>query len=111
MEQGRYVPRETICQLVLDFSYASTDQWTTEQYPEWRFESNQLVGEWKLANFAELKQVIQKLCDLADELNHHPTVTYGYSTLRIETTTHDAGNQVTEKDIEFAGRTSQLLSE
>ena len=58
----------------------------------------------------ELKEIIGKLCDLADELDHHPTVTFGYNTLRIETTTHDAGNRITQKDVELAERVCQLIN-
>lgn len=53
--------------------------------------------------------MIGQLCDLADELNHHPTVAYGYHTLRIETTTHDAGNVVTQLDVALAKRVSDML--
>jgi len=81
------------------------------QHPEWHHENDQLIGSWTLENFAELRGVINKLCDLADELNHHPTVTYGYNTLHIETTTHDAGNVVTELDLELARRVSEFVSD
>ena len=70
----------------------------------WQQVENTLVGNWKLTDFAELRKAVGKLCDLADELNHHPTVTYGYNTLRVETTTHDAGSTITTKDIELAKR-------
>ena len=79
--------------------------------PNWKLEENTLVGNWKLPNFSELRLVVGRLCDLADELNHHPNVTYGYSTLRVETTTHDAGNTITAKDVELAKRVSGLVGE
>jgi len=77
--------------------------------PAWTVSGETLVGNWKFNDFAELQVVIGKLCVLADELNHHPTVTYGYNTLMIETTTHDAGNTITEKDVELAERVSELF--
>ncbi len=77
----------------------------------WRKVEETLVGEWQFADFSELSGVVGKLCDLADELNHHPTVTYGYNTLRVETTTHDAGNTITELDIELAKRISEIVGE
>jgi 4a-hydroxytetrahydrobiopterin dehydratase len=78
-------------------------------HPAWTVSGETLVGNWKFNDFAALRAVVTQVCDLADELNHHPTVTYGYNTLRIETTTHDAGNKITQKDVELAGRVSELV--
>jgi len=77
--------------------------------PTWTVSGETLVGNWKFTNFTELRAVVAAVCDLADELNHHPTVIYGYNTLQIETTTHDEGNTITEKDVELAGRVSRLV--
>jgi len=79
--------------------------------PNWILEETTLVGNWKVNDFARLRSLVGDLCNLADELNHHPTVTYGYNTLRIETTTHDAGNTITAKDVELARRVSGLVGE
>lgn len=82
-----------------------------ENNSNWQLIGDTLVGDWKLSDFTQLGQVVVHLCDLAAELNHHPTVTYGYNTLRVETTSHDAGNQVTAKDLELAHRVSQIVGE
>jgi len=79
--------------------------------PDWAYQNHRLVGEWKLGSFTELRQVVTQLCDLADEHNHHPTVTFGYNTLHVETTTHDAGSAVTQKDLDLAHAISSLLGE
>jgi len=116
MERGNNVPRETCISILesgCDRLCCMQDQIDTllQQFPAWKYESNTLVAEWRLQNFTALRTVITGMCDLADELNHHPTVTYGYNTLRVETTTHDAGNVVTQKDIELATRVSELVGE
>jgi 4a-hydroxytetrahydrobiopterin dehydratase len=80
-------------------------------HSEWRLIGDTLVRDWKLADFNQIRQVVSQLCDLADELNHHPTVTFGYNTLHVETTTHDDGNQVTAKDLELAARVNKLVGE
>jgi 4a-hydroxytetrahydrobiopterin dehydratase len=79
--------------------------------PAWTYQNEILVGDWKLADFAAVRQIVSQLCDLADEHNHHPVVTYGYNTLHVETTTHDAGNLVTQKDIDLALAISKLVGE
>jgi 4a-hydroxytetrahydrobiopterin dehydratase len=80
-------------------------------HSEWRLIGDTLVRDWKLADFSQIRQVVSQLCDLADELDHHPTVTFGYNTLHVETTTHDDGNQVTAKDLELAARVNKLVGE
>jgi 4a-hydroxytetrahydrobiopterin dehydratase len=80
-------------------------------HSEWRLIGDTLVRDWKLADFNQIRQVVAQLCDLADELDHHPTVTFGYNTLHVETTTHDDGNQVTAKDLELAARVNELVGE
>ena len=79
--------------------------------PAWKYQNNRLVGEWVFSNFSEVRAMVGQLGDLADELNHHPMVTYGYNTVQIKTTTHDAGNTVTDLDIELAKRVSALVGE
>ena len=88
---------------------------TIEQFvtnnPAWTVSSETLVGNWQLASFDQVKPLVVKLCDLADSFNHHPEVTFGYNTIKVETTTHDAGNTITDKDIELAQRVTELMSE
>lgn len=40
--------------------------------------------------------------DLSGQADHHPLVTFSYNNLTINLVTHDAGNKITEKDIELA---------
>jgi len=82
-----------------------------DEHPDWQQQENTLVGEWNVNDFSALRTVITQLCDLTEELNHHPTVTYGYNTLRVATTTHDAGNTITDLDLTLARRVSELLTE
>jgi len=80
-------------------------------HPDWTVSGETLVGNWKLSGFDDVKPIIGKLCDLADSFDHHPTVTFDYNTIEVETTTHDAGNTITEKDIELAQRVTQLMTD
>jgi len=88
---------------------------TIEQFvannPAWAVSGETLVGNWQLEGFNEVKSLITKLCNLADACNHHPEVTFGYNTIQVTTTTHDAGNIITEKDIELAQRVAQLMTD
>jgi len=81
------------------------------RYPQWIVSGETLVGNWQFGDFKELRAVVVQVCDLAEKLNHHPMVTYGYNTLQIETTTHDAGNAITQKDVDLALRVSEVVGE
>lgn len=114
------MPRETFLYLFwyyLNIVYVKLFhmEQTIEQFlathPDWCVSGETLVGNWKLSGFDAVKPLVGKLCNLADSFNHHPTVTFGYNTIQVETTTHDAGNTITEKDIELAQRVTQLMTE
>lgn len=46
---------------------------------------------------------------LADELDHHPTITLAYAGLALAINTHDAGGAITAKDWQFAERLEAWL--
>lgn len=46
---------------------------------------------------------------LAETHQHHPNWSNVYNTVTIQLSTHDAGNQVTEKDEQLASAIDQLL--
>jgi 4a-hydroxytetrahydrobiopterin dehydratase len=64
----------------------------------WKEENNKLIREYKFENFQVAFAFITRVAFLAETQNHHPTITNTYSTVRLELTTHDAGNTVTDKD-------------
>jgi 4a-hydroxytetrahydrobiopterin dehydratase len=39
---------------------------------------------------------------VADGFNHHPEISIGYKTVTISLTTHDAGNRLSQKDVDVA---------
>jgi len=86
---------------------------TIEQFiashPAWTVSGETLVGNWQLESFDQVKPLVVKLCDLADSFNHHPEVTFGYNTIQVTTTTHDAGSTITDKDIELAQQVAKLM--
>ena len=45
----------------------------------------------------------------ADAMDHHPEITNVFDTVDLRLTTHDAGNAVTETDVELARRIDALL--
>jgi len=48
------------------------------------------------------------VAELAELVQHHPHITIDYTNVRISLQTHDAGNVVTEKDLEMAAAINKL---
>lgn len=75
-----------------------------------RIENNggeKLVTELKFKNFDEAWEFMQKVALLAKELNHHPNWYNSCNTLKIELTTHDLGNKISDKDILLSEKIKQ----
>jgi len=64
----------------------------------WIEENQRLAREFAFNTFAEALEFINQIGEIAERQNHHPTILNTYNRVRLELTTHDAGNQVTEKD-------------
>lgn len=62
----------------------------------------------RLPDFDSVRRIVIALMALADELDHHPDVSFGYRDLTIRWSTHDAGG-ISALDHEAAARTDALL--
>jgi 4a-hydroxytetrahydrobiopterin dehydratase len=70
--------------------------------PGWTHENNTLFKRFQFQNFREAISFIVRLSFEAEAQNHHPELKNVYSTLEIRLNTHDANNQVTQKDLHLA---------
>lgn len=68
----------------------------------WEEKDNKLIKEFSFENFQEAFAFMTRVAFLAEAHNHHPNWSNVYNQVRIELTTHDAGNVVTEKDRKLA---------
>ncbi len=75
----------------------------------WKEESNKLVKEFKFDDFVGAFGFMTKVAIIAEKQNHHPTWTNTYNKVKIELSTHDAGNIVTEKDKALAKAIDSLF--
>ena len=55
----------------------------------------------KDGNFVEALKFVNQVGALAEKVNHHPAITFGYGYVRISLSTHDKKN-ITAKDLELA---------
>ena len=68
----------------------------------WRHEDDRLVREVTFHDFREAIGFIGRLAFDADSMNHHPEITNVYNKVTLRLSTHDAGDRVTQKDVELA---------
>lgn len=70
--------------------------------PGWKYQDPYLEKTFQFQNFREAISFIVRMSFCAEELNHHPEIKNVYNQVHLKLTTHDAGNQVTQKDIALA---------
>ena len=70
---------------------------------DWKEESGKLTKTFLFKNFVEALAFVNKVGEIAETTQHHPNISIqNYKEVMISTTTHDAGNVVTDKDRKLA---------
>ena len=73
---------------------AGLDGWVLEQF--------KLLKVYKLKDFKAALAFINLVGAEAERLNHHPDIHNSWNRVTLRLCTHDAGGQVTEKDLTLA---------
>ncbi len=68
----------------------------------WEFGNNKIKKEFQFGDFKESLAFIVRVGFEAEQLTHHPELFNVYNTVKIELSTHGAGDRVTQKDIDLA---------
>ncbi len=78
------------------------------QGSEWRRDGEQIVREWKLADFAAAIERVDRVAELAEAANHHPDILiHGWNKLQLTLSTHSEGG-LTEADFALAAQIDAL---
>ncbi|MFP4224851.1 MAG: 4a-hydroxytetrahydrobiopterin dehydratase [Phycisphaeraceae bacterium] len=80
-----------------------------EQLPGWHHEAGSLKTRVEFGSFREAISFIVRLAFHAEAMNHHPDLHNSYNVVEIALTTHDAGDEVTLKDVELARQVQQFI--
>ena len=67
----------------------------------WKFKEDKVKKKFEFANFVEALAFVNKVGEIAERLDHHPDIKFGWGYAKIKTTTHDRDG-VTDFDIELA---------
>ena len=76
----------------------------------WKQVKDSLVAELVFKNFVDAFAFMTDVAALAEKHDHHPEWSNVYNRVTIRLTTHDAGNQVTDKDRKLAEAIEALAS-
>lgn len=77
--------------------------------PEWRRDGDALQRTTELADFPQAIQVVNRVAELAESVNHHPDIDIRWRTLTFRLSTHSDGG-ITEKDVQLAEQIDETLS-
>lgn len=74
----------------------------------WITRDNALVKTFVFDDFVAALAFVQRVGELAELGQHHPDITINYNKVLLRLQTHDAGNVVTQKDVDLAMAIDQL---
>jgi 4a-hydroxytetrahydrobiopterin dehydratase len=74
----------------------------------WEREGDEIVRERRFDDFKEAIAFVNRVADVAEEVNHHPDILiHGWNKVRLSLTDHSAGG-LTEMDFTMAERFDSL---
>ena len=77
--------------------------------PGWEVDGSKLLKAYKLKDFKAALAFINAVGAIAERLDHHPDIHNSWNRVTLRLCTHDAGGQITEKDLTLA-RAIQSIS-
>lgn len=69
-----------------------------------------LLARWLLTTFREGVQFVNRVTEIAEELNHHPDFHISYKDIKLSVNTHYKGG-LTPRDLRLAARIDALWQE
>lgn len=73
----------------------------------WRYKEDKIKKSFKFENFAAALAFVNQVGEIAERLDHHPDIKFGWGYAKVKTTTHDRDG-VTDFDIELARQIDTL---
>jgi 4a-hydroxytetrahydrobiopterin dehydratase len=78
--------------------------------PDWRYRNGALLTVYKMPTSAAALELIAAVGRLAEEQNHHPDLDWRYNRVFLRYTSHDAGGEVTARDVGAAEAVSEAAA-
>lgn len=67
----------------------------------WALESNAIEKDFSFSDFSEAMKFVNKVAEISEKHNHHPSIIISYNAVKLTLTTHGAGG-LTKLDFEVA---------
>ena len=74
----------------------------------WTYDDDALKRTFEFGDFRAAISFIVRLAFYAEEMNHHPNLQNVYNAVSIALSTHDAGDRVTQMDVELARKIDEI---
>lgn len=74
----------------------------------WTLDGGMIRKTYTFKNFVEAMAWVTQVAFLAEAHGHHPDIDIRYNRVTLALVTHDAGNQVTQKDLDLARAIEQI---
>ncbi|MQA94121.1 MAG: 4a-hydroxytetrahydrobiopterin dehydratase [Streptosporangiales bacterium] len=78
--------------------------------PEWRVEEGVLRRDVQCVSFPSAIELVTRIAEVAEEMNHHPDIDIRWRTLHLSVVTHASGG-LTRYDAELATRIDALAAD
>ncbi|MDI6400385.1 4a-hydroxytetrahydrobiopterin dehydratase [Balneolaceae bacterium ANBcel3] len=75
-----------------------------EKVNNWSVEEGKLTRTFSFSSYKDAVAFMVKVAIEAETVQHHPMLTLDYSTVMVALITHDAGEKISEKDLNLAKR-------
>lgn len=76
----------------------------------WQTVDNKLYQKFTFKDFRQAVEFMNAVAVIANQLNHHPMIQNTYNTVELWLSTHDAGDEITDKDRDFAQKVDLLFN-
>lgn len=81
-----------------------------ETLPGWSGGSHSITRSFEFDDFRSAVAFLLRVAFEAEERNHHPEIENVYNQVTLSLSTHDAGNKVTEMDLDLARAVNSIVA-
>ena len=79
-----------------------------QQVERWRQEGPRILRDFTFPSFRDAIAFVNKIAELAEEIDHHPDISINYTRVTLSITTHVAGG-LTRRDFRLASGVDQIV--
>lgn len=76
----------------------------------WRRDGDRITRSFQLADFRAAMAFVNRVADVAEQLDHHPDISISWNRVGLAVTTHDSGG-LTARDFDLARAVDSLEAE